>query len=174
MKDIELRLIAELMKNSRRSDRDLAKTLRVSQPTVTRVRSRLEREGYLKEYTAIPDFAKLGYELAAITLVRVNDDLTEEELKQAQQITQKDMAKKAPSEIILFERGLGEKYTGAIVSYHKSYSEYSELLRRMKEYPFLNCSETLSFIVNLNDRIHYRNFTLSTIAEHLANSEKKQ
>lgn len=30
MKDVELRLVSELMKNSRRSDRELAKTLGVS------------------------------------------------------------------------------------------------------------------------------------------------
>jgi DNA-binding Lrp family transcriptional regulator len=34
MKDIELRLISELMKNSRRSDRELAKAIGISQPTI--------------------------------------------------------------------------------------------------------------------------------------------
>jgi Lrp/AsnC family transcriptional regulator for asnA, asnC and gidA len=60
VKDIELKLISELMKNSRRSDRALAKVLKTSQPMVTRTRARLEREGYLREYTVIPDFHKLG------------------------------------------------------------------------------------------------------------------
>jgi DNA-binding Lrp family transcriptional regulator len=36
MKDIELKLISELMLDSRRSDRELAKVLGVSQPTVSR------------------------------------------------------------------------------------------------------------------------------------------
>jgi DNA-binding Lrp family transcriptional regulator len=49
MKDIERRLISELMKNSRRSDRELAKALGTSQPTITR--GKLEREGIIKEYT---------------------------------------------------------------------------------------------------------------------------
>jgi DNA-binding Lrp family transcriptional regulator len=44
MKDIERRLISELMKNSRRSDRELAKALGTSQPTITRTRGKLERE----------------------------------------------------------------------------------------------------------------------------------
>ena len=48
MKDVELKLISELMKNSRRSDRELAKTLGVSQPTVSRTLKRLETEGTLK------------------------------------------------------------------------------------------------------------------------------
>jgi DNA-binding Lrp family transcriptional regulator len=53
VKDIELRLIAELMKNSRRSDRELTKIIGVSQPTVSRTIKRLDKEGYIKEYTAI-------------------------------------------------------------------------------------------------------------------------
>jgi DNA-binding Lrp family transcriptional regulator len=50
---LDLKLIAELMKNSKQSDRELAKKLGVSQPTVTRTRTRLEKEGYIKEYTLI-------------------------------------------------------------------------------------------------------------------------
>jgi len=36
-----LRLLLELLKDSKRSDRELAKVLGVSQPTVSRTRSRL-------------------------------------------------------------------------------------------------------------------------------------
>jgi DNA-binding Lrp family transcriptional regulator len=53
MKKIELKLLPELLNDSRRSDRDLARSLGTSQPTVTRTRIRLEKEGYLKEYTVI-------------------------------------------------------------------------------------------------------------------------
>jgi DNA-binding Lrp family transcriptional regulator len=71
MKDLEIRLISELMKNSRRSDRQIAKELGVSQPTVSRTIARLEKECILREYTAIPDFRRLGYNLAAITFGNV-------------------------------------------------------------------------------------------------------
>lgn len=53
MKDIELRLISELVKNSRRSDRELAKALGISQPTVSRIRVRLEKQGLI-DYSAVP------------------------------------------------------------------------------------------------------------------------
>jgi len=43
MKEIELKLLAELLNNSRRSDRDLAKVIGTSQPTVTRTRIRLRK-----------------------------------------------------------------------------------------------------------------------------------
>lgn len=50
MKKVELKVLSELMKNSKISDRELAKTIGVSQPTVTRARTRLEKNGYIQEY----------------------------------------------------------------------------------------------------------------------------
>jgi len=83
MKDIELRLVSELMKNSRRSDRELARTLKISQPTVTRMRTRLEKEGIIKEYTMIPDFSKLGYHLIGITFIKLKKVLKPAEIEKA-------------------------------------------------------------------------------------------
>jgi Lrp/AsnC family transcriptional regulator for asnA, asnC and gidA len=71
LKDAELRVISELMKNSRRSDRELAKTLGISQPTVSRLIGRLEKEGVIKEYTMIPDFCKLGFNLMAVVMFKL-------------------------------------------------------------------------------------------------------
>jgi len=48
MKGIELKLVSELLKNSRRSDRDLAKTIEVSQPTVSRLLKKLKKDGIIK------------------------------------------------------------------------------------------------------------------------------
>jgi len=44
MKETELKLVSELMKNSRRSDRELARAMGVSQPTVSRMIRKLEKE----------------------------------------------------------------------------------------------------------------------------------
>ena len=168
-----MRLISELMRNSRRSDRELARVLGISQPTVTRVRSRLEEEGYLKEYTVIPDFRKLGFQLASFILVKMKKTLSSEEIKEARQISLKDMMEKAPNEIVLFNRGIGGGYDGVLVSFHKDYSNYTRLVARMKEYPFVDTSATLSFIVDLNDNTQYRYFTLSTLAKQVLTMQKK-
>lgn len=81
MKDIELKLLSELMKNSRRSDRELAKAIGTSQPPVSRMISRLEKEGVIKEYTMIPDFSKVGLEIMALTFIKFEQPLKEEKLK---------------------------------------------------------------------------------------------
>jgi DNA-binding Lrp family transcriptional regulator len=60
-------LLYELMINSKRSDRELAKAVKVSQPTITRIRKSLEKLGYIREYTVIPDLQKIGFEIAALT-----------------------------------------------------------------------------------------------------------
>ena len=66
-----INLLLELLKDSKRSDRELAKVLDVSQPTVSRMRSRRVKEGVIREFTVIPDFVKLGYEIMAITCVKI-------------------------------------------------------------------------------------------------------
>lgn len=58
-----LDLLSELAKNAKKSDRDIAKILNTSQPTVTRLRKKLEEKGYISEYTIIPDLSKLGFEI---------------------------------------------------------------------------------------------------------------
>ena len=58
LKEIELKMLSELIKNSRRSDRELAKAIGTSQPTATRIRSKLEKDGVIKEYTTIPDLSQ--------------------------------------------------------------------------------------------------------------------
>ncbi|HXX87727.1 MAG TPA: winged helix-turn-helix transcriptional regulator [Candidatus Acidoferrum sp.] len=173
MKNVELRLMAELMKNSRRSDRELARVLGVSQPTISRTIAKLKRNGYIREFTIIPDYEKLGYQLAAFTLVKMKSGLSMEELQKAREVSLRDM-RQAPSEIVLFERGLDEGYSGILVSFHKDYSSYYKLKERMKHYPFLDLAATTSFIIDLTDKVHYRYLTFSTLASNVLEIEEKR
>lgn len=59
MKNVELKLIPEFMKNSRRSDRELARAIGVSQPTVSRFVDKLEKSGVIRVH-CVPDFNKRG------------------------------------------------------------------------------------------------------------------
>ena len=172
MKEIELKLVSELMKNSRRSDRQLARAIGTSQPTVSRMISRLEKEGVVKEYTIIPDFQKLGYTLAAITLGRVKDEFRKPEvLDEIRREFIKNFNETA-LEVILDERGRGMEYDGIIVSFHRSYSEYADFKRWMKQMPFIDASKLDSFLIDLNDKVHHRYLTFSYLAKHVMQTPK--
>ena len=72
MKEIEKKMLSELVRNARRSDRELAKAIGTSQPTATRVRTKLEKEGYVREYTTIPNFSKIGYSILAVNFLKLD------------------------------------------------------------------------------------------------------
>jgi DNA-binding Lrp family transcriptional regulator len=173
MKDVEPKLIYELLRNSRRSDRDLAKAIGTSQPTVTRIRSKLEKEGYVREYTIIPDFARLGFELLAITFLKLKRVLGEEEIEKARKIA-KERLKRASIPFFMLERGMGLGYQGVIISFHEDYASYLALRDWLKEFTFIEIGEIESFLVNLKDKVRYVPPTFSLIAEHLASRTEKQ
>ena len=166
MKKLELRLIAELMKNSRRSDRDLAKVLKVSQPTITRARTRLEKAGVIGEYTMIPKFASVGFEIMAFTLIKWSRSLASKEFDQVI-AAGRELDKKQGLSVLLVVRGLGADYDMVIVSLHRSYSEYNDFLNQLRNLPFSNRFEMDNFLVSLGDTQQYRLLTLSALADYL-------
>jgi DNA-binding Lrp family transcriptional regulator len=171
MKDTELKLICALMKNGRRSDRELAKDIGVSQPTVTRLRSRLEKEGIIKEYTMIPDFRKLGLEIMAVTFVRFNEALTPEIIEKVTN-TGLELEKKSPTPTIMIMSGLGLGYDGMFISFHEDYSSFLKLLNLAKQLPFLERTRLDSFIVDLSEE--YRHLTLSNLANYLLKTKEEK
>ncbi len=106
MKKTEVKPISELILNSRRSDRELAKAVGVSQPTVGRMIKKLEKEGYIREYTIVPDFQRLGYHLMALIFVKLKQGLTAEKIEEARRIAQESL-KTGPFEVVMLERGIG-------------------------------------------------------------------
>lgn len=158
LKKTDLKLLSELMKNCRTSDRELAKRLAVSQPTISRLRRKLEEEGYIREYTVMPDFAKLGYSIMALTLGKLKH------VERGESNTQEEL--KGWPEIVLLERGLGMEFDAVIVSFHKDYRTFIE---RYRSYPFIEPCQT--FLIDLHDPVHYRPLNLSAIADHIVESE---
>jgi DNA-binding Lrp family transcriptional regulator len=173
MKDIELRLASELMKNSRRSDKELAKAIGVSQPTVSRLIRKLEREGVFTEYTVLPDFAKLGYRIFSLTFCTWQKGVTKDEMGKAWEWALK-RADKAPSNIVFIERGLGLDFNSVLGSFHKDYESYSRLIQYLKASPFLDTDKLESFLICLDDEVHYHPLTLSTLAQHLLEIREKE
>jgi len=144
-------LLRELLKNSKRSDRQLAKVLGVSQPTITRTRRKLEQEGIIQEYTIIPDFRKMGFEILAITFVKMRPDLLTPQIMEEV----KKYGEKWPN-VILVSSGEGLGMTGVIVSFHKNYTEYHHRLNLLRV-DWKEFSEDIrSFIVSLGEEEYKR------------------
>jgi len=172
LKNLVWRLIAELLKSGRKSDRQLAKELKVSQPTISRTRKKLENEGYIKGYTILPDFPKIGYQILALTFVKIDNTLKTADLKKVRE-NGRDFMKKNLN-IVMLEKGTGMGYDGVIMSYHKDYASFSAFLDELKELDFLDFSKVDSFVVNLLDKRQYRSHTYSTLAEHLLDTLQEE
>lgn len=121
--ELKLKLLAELLKNSKRSDRELARILGSSQPTITRARQKIEREGFIRSYTFIPDWKKLGFEIMAFTFTKMRPEILSEEMIGEV----KKYAASFPNAIYAAS-GEGMGFTGVIVSLHKNYREYTQKL----------------------------------------------
>jgi DNA-binding Lrp family transcriptional regulator len=172
MKDIERRLVSELMKNCRRSDRELAKALGVSQPTVSRNLQKLEKEGIIKEYTVVPDFLKLGYTLMAVTFVRLEEPLSQDKFEKARESARESL--KSNLNIFMLERGIGMGHDGVILSFHKDYATFTDLKKWLTQFEFLKISDIESFLINLEDETHYRPLTFSTLAKHFLEQHQQK
>lgn len=165
MKDIELRLISELVKNSRRSDRELAKALGVSQPTITRTRVRLEEQGII-DYSAVPNLAKLGFELIAVVFGRRDyQKYPEINVQKAQ-----DFVKRHPN-IIFGASGRGLGYDRISVSVHKSYSDYSKFIQEIKN-EWEGIMDIESFIISLKSEETVHPLSLKHLTDHLKNEKE--
>lgn len=185
MREIELRVLTELMKNSRLGDRELAKRIGRSQSTVTRVRRKLEQEGIIREYTLIPDFSKLGFEIMALTFSHFASALSPEEVEKVKKIYREKTEEErmcrelAELQIVMQKKGKGLGYSGVTISFHKNYESFVEFMNMLEEnphvelknytkpFPILEIDKIESFLINLKEKNHYKPLTFSKLAEHV-------
>jgi DNA-binding Lrp family transcriptional regulator len=165
MKDIGLKLLAELMKNSKTSDRELATKLGVSQPTVSRIRAKLEKEGYIKEYTLIPDFHKLGFEIMAVTLVKLKRELNQGELDKIWKFAD-ELLKKSPFAYMMAMDGHGLGYDRVVISLHENYSDFVRFVKATRTVPYAELVAFDSFMISLSTK-HYLPLTFSIVSKYL-------
>jgi len=159
-----LSLLREMLKNSKKSDREIAKRLDVSQATISRIRARLEKEGYIKTYTVIPDFMKLGYEILAFTFSKLKSYSTTEE---TEKILQRaiEWVDKHPNIIFAADgQGLGGKDT-VMISFHKNYSAYADFMRSYAMDWGQIINEFQSFIVSLESKYKMKPLDLKYLAD---------
>jgi len=170
-REMELMILSELMKDSRRSDRELAKQLKMSQPTVSRIRNKLEKAGYIEEYTLIPNFTKLGYNLMALTFIARAKEYAKQDVSTLFREAQK-WAIKTGFDTVMALRGMGLGYDAVILSFHESYTAFQERIKEIKQFPYIDVERIASFLVDLNDKVQYRPLTFATLADHLLTLKK--
>lgn len=171
LKDTELRLVSELMKDSRRSDRELARVLGISQPTVGRMIRRLEKDGVINEYTMIPDLGRLGIEIMAFTFGVWSPG----KLVEYFDVERVEKAKRFISEhpnVVFASSGLGLGMARMIVTIHKDYSDYAEFMRQARAEWAGVLTKLESFIISVKADVVTMPFSLGNLMNYIRNEEK--
>lgn len=154
------KLLLELLKNSHRSDRQLAREMGTSQPTVTRIRNKLEKNGWIKEYTIVPNFEKMEIQLMAITILKTHWKKESVEKGRKASMTRPNVIFAARAE------GMGGRNV-VVISLHRDYPSYADFIENiMKEYAEdIEAYDTL--LVSLKGRVA-KPSSLSYLAELLS------
>lgn len=146
LKDIDYKILFELMNNAYISDRKLAKRLGSSQPTITRKRRWLEKE-VIDNYTIIPKWMKLGYNLLVFTFVKSPIYNSKSKYQNIEKEGMKWVKKQC--NILMASACEGMGMTSFIISVHKTYGDYSEFIANLRLDLGKLMRETHNIIVNL-------------------------
>jgi len=148
-----IQLLNELIRNSKRSDRDLAKILKVSQPTVTRMRKKLEKMGYIMDYTVIPNMTKLGFEIVAFSFLNVYR--YNEKGEPDYELSEKAHKWVAHNSKIIFAAG-GDGLQGKncmMVSVHRDFTDFTSFINMFRSMWGNNIRAMDSFLVTLKGKM---------------------
>ena len=124
MKNREKEILFQLLRNSKLSDREIAKKLKTSQSTVTRTRHKLENR-IIKSYTIVPDLSKLDIKLIAFTFSNCTR-ATKELMKNIAEFVEEQ------PNIVFVGHGEGMRKTGIFVSFHKNFSDFTEFMQKFR------------------------------------------
>lgn len=156
---IAIKILQELLKNSKKSDRELAKVIGVSQATFTRRRKQLERK-VIQEYTITPNLYELGFEILAFTFIRIREP-KEDFLVKARLTVAK------LHNIIFAYGGEGLGMEAIAISVHKDYTSYLNFVSKARlEWKGI-VLDVQSFLVSLKGEFEAKPFSLKPLAEIL-------
>jgi len=163
LKDIDFKILFELMKNSKISDRKLAKTLGVSQPTVSRRRARLEKE-LIAGYTVIPKWNRVGFKIVVFTFIKSKFTYSNPKEREAAIQKAREWMMKHPN-VIWSIAGEGMGWDGLTVSLHKSYSDYMKFKRKHDSELGDIVDDTQTFITDIDPGFIVKPFHFKYLAD---------
>jgi len=138
--EIDRKLLKELLKDSKRSYRELAKAIGVSTATVINHVQRLESAGVIKDYAIRLDHERLGYELTVITEITVSKGKLLE--------TDEEIAK-LPYVCAVYDiTGLTD---AMVVAKFKSRNNLSEFTKRLLAMPYVERTNTHMVLTTIKE-----------------------
>lgn len=158
-----VRLLFELIKNSKRSDRDLAKILDISQPTVTRLRKVLEKEA-IQQYTIIPNLTYLDFDLVALIFSR-SKELVQPLLEQG-----KKWSKEHPN-LVFVSTGQGLNADLLMVSVHKNYACFVKFYQEFRTDWGKYLEDFKIFLVSLSGSFMVKQFSFNYLIDAYKKNE---
>jgi DNA-binding Lrp family transcriptional regulator len=152
-----VKLLFELIRNSKRSDRDLAKILGISQPTVTRLRKTLEKEAIM-QYTVIPNLSFLGFDIVAFTLFR-SKELVHPLFEDGQK-----WGKQQPN-VVYVSTGQGIDSDGVIVSVHRNYADFVKYYQNVRRDWGKYLKDFKVFLVSVKGSVTMKPFSFNYLTD---------
>lgn len=71
MEEIKLKILKELKKNSRMSEKEIGERIGIPEEEVKRIIEEIKREGLIKQFTIKTDDEKLGYDFVAVIGIEI-------------------------------------------------------------------------------------------------------
>lgn len=162
--NVAVKILQQLLKNSKKSDRELAKAVGISQATFTRRRKQLERK-IIREYTITPNLYELGFEILVFTFVRSNPPKSPEEAEELLQKGRQSMTKHP--NVIFSSKGEGLGMRSVVVSVHENYTSYSDFITQLRQEWANAIVDTQSFLVSLKEEQMAKTFSFKYLADIL-------
>ena len=129
--EIDRKLLKELLMNSKRSFREIAKSIGVSPATVINHIQRLESGGVIHDYSVRLDHERLGYELTVVTEIIVSKGKLLE--------TDAEIAK-IPNVCAVYD--ITGETDAMVVAKFKSRSDLSEFTKKLLSMPYVERTNT--------------------------------
>jgi DNA-binding Lrp family transcriptional regulator len=131
LNETDAKILQGLLEDARFSSRQIAKKVGVSVGTVLARIKKMEREGIIKNYSALLDHEKLGYELTVVTEITVSKGRLVE--------TEKEIAK-IPNVCSVYDvTGLTD---AVIIAKFKGREELGQFTKRLLALPYIERTNT--------------------------------
>lgn len=128
LKDREKRILIELLKDGRKPDKHIANDLHMTQPTVTRIRQKLEKKGVIRCYRPDLNEKKLGFTLAVLTFFVWRDSSETKSIKECIEYIVRH------PHVVYFSGGEGLRgKNSAIISLHIDFADYENFSKELRE-----------------------------------------